>query len=103
MYLESQLQLVTSSFALCHVICLTSPPPSGIRNTSALPYCRPVNAIHLPSGETFALVSYPCMAVSREALPSLREAFQRSPSKLKITDCPSGVREGFDKKYAVEF
>src|SRR5687768_5513181 len=41
------------------------------------------------------------MAVRRVALPSFTFAFQRSPSKAKMTVCPSGVSVGFDKKCAL--
>src|SRR6187549_2475252 len=98
MFFESQLQLVTSSLLLCQVICFTSPPLTGIIYTSEFPYCLPEKAIHLPSGETRGDVSYPCMAVSRDASPSFTFAFQRSPSKLKITVCPSGVKLGLERK-----
>src|SRR4029079_4040704 len=95
---ESQLQLLTSSPALCQVICFTSPPFNDITYTSAFPYCLPENATHFPSGETRGEVSYPCMAVRRVAWPSFTLAFQRSPSNEKITVWPSGVKQGFDKK-----
>jgi len=41
------------------------------------------------------------MAVNLLAWPLFTLAFHRSPSKLKITVCPSGVKQGFDRKYAL--
>jgi hypothetical protein len=32
------------------------------------------------------------------AAPSFTDAFHKSPSKLKITICPSGVSDGLDRK-----
>jgi hypothetical protein len=40
------------------------------------------------------------MAVNLPAWPLFTLAFHKSPSKLKITVCPSGVRQGFERKNA---
>jgi len=38
------------------------------------------------------------MAVNLVAWPLFTFALHRSPSKLKMTVCPSGVKQGFDRK-----